>query len=200
MPTIRELQARLPWTIHYHHDFRASPMAHKDFAHALLHVFKAAGKLAAVVNDAEHAGSRFTPAEVDPYVADLVVCAMRMANTRPGRMIDLETAVVERIEGKNGVKFWIDPVLDEVLGMVRAERARQDQQWGGADHDDVHVVADWFEFIQKQMARPWAGPWDDGEDRALARERLVKVAAIAIAAIQSLVRRGRAPAATEETP
>lgn len=53
--TLRELQTQLPWTVHYHHDFRASPMSHKDFGHALLHVTKACGKLAAVVNDAEHA-------------------------------------------------------------------------------------------------------------------------------------------------
>ena len=103
--TIRELQTKLPWTIHYHRDFRASPMAHKDFAHALLHVQKACGKLAAVVNDAEHKGSEFTPDEVDCYVADLVVCALRMANTCPGRTIDLQKAVVDRIEGKNGMKL-----------------------------------------------------------------------------------------------
>jgi len=101
--TLRELQTKLPWTIHYHRDFRASPMAHKDFAHALLHVQKACGKLAAVVNDAEHGGSEFTQDEVDRYVADLVVCALRMANTCPGRMIDLQKAVVDRIESKNGV-------------------------------------------------------------------------------------------------
>ena len=99
--TIRELQSLLPWTVHYHHDFRASPMSHKDFAHALLHVTKACGKLATVVNDAEHGGSTFTPSEVDRYVADLVVCALRMATTCPGRQIDLQRAVEDRIEVKN---------------------------------------------------------------------------------------------------
>ena len=100
---LRTMQARLPWTVHYHKDFRASPMVHKDFGHALLHVQKAIGKLAAVVNDAEHGGSTFPPEEVDDYVADLVVCALRMANTCPGRVIDLEEAVIRRIEAKNGV-------------------------------------------------------------------------------------------------
>jgi|SRR5271157_3442052 len=103
--TLRELQTQLPWTIHYHHDFRASPMAHKDFGHALLHVMKAAGKLAAIVNDAEHGGSDFKPEDVDPYVADFVVCALRMANTCPGRIIDLQRAVEDRIETKNTVKL-----------------------------------------------------------------------------------------------
>ena len=99
--TLRELQSRLPWTVHYSRDFRASPMTHKDFGHALLHVTKACGKIAAVINEAEHGGSTFCAAEVDRYVADLVVCALRMANTCPGRTIDLQRAVVDRIENKN---------------------------------------------------------------------------------------------------
>ena len=108
--SIRELQSKLPWTIHYHRDFRSSPMAHKDFGHALLHIFKAAGKLAALVNDAEHAGCEFTAAQTDPYVADMVVCALRMANTCPGRVIDLQEAVVRRIETKNAVQLT-EPVM-----------------------------------------------------------------------------------------
>jgi phospholipid N-methyltransferase len=107
--TIRELQTQLPWTVHYHHDFRASPVAHKDFAHALLHVFKAAGKLASVVNDAEHGGSDFKHEEVDRFVADLVVCALRMANTCPGRTIDLQRAVEDRIQTKNEAELRREP-------------------------------------------------------------------------------------------
>lgn len=107
--TIRELQTRLPWTVHYHRDFRASPMTHKDFGHALLHVQKAAGKLAAIVNEAEHGGSEFRSEEVDRYVADLVVCALRMANTCPGRTIDLQAAVEHRIESKNQAELRREP-------------------------------------------------------------------------------------------
>lgn len=101
--TIRELQTQLPWTVHYSRDFRQSGMTHKDFAHALVHVQKAIGKLAALVNDAEHAGCEFKPEETDRYVADLVLCALRMANTCPGRVIDLQRAVEDRIETKNQV-------------------------------------------------------------------------------------------------
>ncbi len=100
--TLRELQTSLPWTVHYHHDFRASPMTHKDFGHALLHVQKAAGKLAALVNDAEHGGCDFKPEDTDRFVADLVVCALRMANTCPGHVIDLQSEVEARIATKNG--------------------------------------------------------------------------------------------------
>ena len=107
--TIRELQTQLPWTVHYHRDFRASPISHKDFAHALLHIQKAAGKLAAVVNDAEHGGSDFNPEEVDRYVADMVVCALRMANTCPNRTIDLQQEVEARIEIKNQAELKREP-------------------------------------------------------------------------------------------
>lgn len=103
--TIRELQSGLPWTGHYHRDFRATLMTHKDFAHALLHIHKAGGKLAAIVNDAEHGGVNWaeaeTRAEVGKYVADMVICALRLANTCPEGVIDLQVAVEERLTSKN---------------------------------------------------------------------------------------------------
>ncbi len=100
---LKTLQTNLPWTTHYHHDFRASNIKHKDFQHALVHVFKAAGKLSDLINQAEHKGCEFISEETDPYIADLVICALRMANTIPNRVCDLEKAVIERIEKKNGL-------------------------------------------------------------------------------------------------
>ena len=103
--TIRELQSGLPWTGHYHRDFRATPMTHKDFAHGLLHVHKAGGKLATIVNDAEHGGVDWADpavrADVGKYLADFVVCALRMANTCPEGVIDLQAATEDRITDKN---------------------------------------------------------------------------------------------------
>lgn len=105
--TIRELQSSLPWTGHYHRDFRNSPMTHKDMGHALLHVHKAGGKLAAIVNDAEHGGVDFASAEtrheITKLIADFVICALRIANTCPDGVIDLQRAVEDRIEGKNNL-------------------------------------------------------------------------------------------------
>jgi len=103
--TIRQLQTGLPWTGHYHRDFRSTPMTHKDFAHALLHVHKAGGKLAAIVNEAEHGGVDFAAVEVRDeiakFLADLVICSLRMANTCPEGVVDLQQAVEHRIEAKN---------------------------------------------------------------------------------------------------
>lgn len=99
--TLRELQSSLPWTAHYHRDFRATPMSHKDFGHGLTHVVKAAGKLAAIVDEAEHAGHDFNHAEVGKYLADLVICALRMANTCPNGVVDLQRTVEDRLATKN---------------------------------------------------------------------------------------------------
>lgn len=105
MTTLRELQTSLPWTGHYHRDFRNTPMTHKDFSHALLHIHKAGGKLATIINDAEHGGVDWKDPElranVEKYVADMVICALRMANTCPEGNFDLQQAVVDRIYKKN---------------------------------------------------------------------------------------------------
>lgn len=118
--TIRELQSGLPWTAHYHRDFRSSPMTHKDFGHALLHVLKASGKLAAIIDDAEHGGYDWADpakrADVEKYVADMVICALRMANTCPDGVIDLQRAVDERLTSKN------NQLVAKAEGLREAER------------------------------------------------------------------------------
>ncbi len=106
---LRELQTNLPWTIRYSTDFRSSPITHKDFAHALHHVSKAAGHLHALADDMDHdrdiADTVSLRENYSKYVADLVVCALRIANTFPGGVIDLQEAVINRIETKNGTSL-----------------------------------------------------------------------------------------------
>lgn len=103
--TIRELQTSLPWTVRYSSDFRANPQSHKDFAHALLHVSKASGYLAALVDDMDHdkgiADQAGLGDDFKGKIADLVICALRMSNTFPGGVVDLQRAVQERLEEKN---------------------------------------------------------------------------------------------------
>ena len=115
--TIRELQSSLPWTAHYHRDFRSNPQPHKDFDHALLHIVKACGGLATVIDKAEHGGHEFDHEDVSKYVADMVICALRMANTCPNGIIDLQRAVEDRIAGKNA------SLADEVVAHAAAEKA-----------------------------------------------------------------------------
>lgn len=63
---------------------------------------------------------------------------------------------------------------------VSAERNRQDEQWGGAQHDDQYNTVELVNCINSQLHRLC--------NRAERRERLVKTAALAIAAIESIDR------------
>jgi len=78
------------------------------------------------------------------------------------------------------------PVVQDVL----AERAAQDRQWGGPAHDDTHAPDEWLQFIEKQIERAsdQIGGTDDGLGDTRYREALIKVAALAIAAVESLDR------------
>ncbi|MGH8898458.1 MAG: hypothetical protein ACRDZ4_15935 [Egibacteraceae bacterium] len=79
--TLTDLQERVrrAWTnATYSAAFNTSGIPHKDYAHALLHMVKATGKLAAIIDDLDH-GKEI---EDDPgkYVADLVICAARFCD------------------------------------------------------------------------------------------------------------------------
>lgn len=68
------------------------------------------------------------------------------------------------------------------------ERAQQDQQHGGPAHDDTHTVEDWLGFMEAQAMKVPHGRVMNGnsvEPRDVCRERFVKIAALAIAAIES---------------
>jgi len=64
---------------------------------------------------------------------------------------------------------------------VSAERNRQDEQWGGAVRDDDHRPTDWALYIWRQVARINNPRNTDPAPRTT----LVKIAALAIAAIES---------------
>lgn len=137
MKTMSEVQAALPWALGYSEAFEhangdavndaatdGSTMRHLDFTHALLHVVKATGKLAAMSENADHnrkaggdptlcqkadcrashamAPTNFPREDSEKYLADLVICAMRMTSVRPGGSFDLWDAVLRRIDSKNG--------------------------------------------------------------------------------------------------
>lgn len=72
-----------------------------------------------------------------------------------------------------------------VFDDIAKERQRQDAQWGGPAHDDEHSEDDWDRFLALRCGhQPHPSSF---------RVRMVKVAALAIAAIQSHDRKkGRA--------
>lgn len=125
--TLRELQTSLPWTVRYSQDYRFNPQSHKDFAHALHHISKAAGKLHGLADDMDHNREIADDPELieryGKYLADLVVCALRAANTFPGGMVDLQSAVQKRICEKNKVtvaRFQPDAQTLETIEELQA--------------------------------------------------------------------------------
>ena len=110
---LKRIQAELPklWTNEdYSKEFNASPSKYKDFQHALAHVSKAVGRLWEMVELADHCPAEnvephFDQADVKKYLADLVICSLRMAVKNPTGEIDLEKAVFDRIEEKMKVRL-----------------------------------------------------------------------------------------------
>ena len=96
--TIQELQehVRKAWTNEtYSAAFNASTIPHKDATHALVHIAKAAGKLAAILDDADHGKA----IDDDPgkYLADLMICSARASNALG---LHLEAIVALRLAAK----------------------------------------------------------------------------------------------------
>lgn len=104
MMTISEIQehVRRAWTNEtYSKEFNASPVEHKDFAHAVLHILKAAGKLAAIVDDLDH--GKPVEESIGKFVGDLIICAARIANCT-GKHLGL--CVQNRLQEKLPLRNW----------------------------------------------------------------------------------------------
>lgn len=105
-----------------------------------------------------------------------------------GSLRDFEAAF-ERGK-KNGIlphPFFAKPdSIRAIFKKVLEERARQDEEWGGADHDDEHDAEDWYGFIEKQIAL--GRHLDTATSPGKHRSAMVKIAALAVAALQSMNR------------
>lgn len=72
-----------------------------------------------------------------------------------------------------------------VLDEVNDERAKQDEQWG-SKHDDTHTAGFWTFLVMKHLGKVADAVCED--DYGTARHKLIVVAALAIAAVESLDR------------
>jgi hypothetical protein len=93
--TIAGLQASLPWGNTYTEDVQQNRQPHRDFTHALLHIVKASGHLAGLVDALDH-GDDLRDA-YRRYLADVVISAIRAANTFPGGKVDLALEIDARL-------------------------------------------------------------------------------------------------------
>lgn len=79
-----------------------------------------------------------------------------------------------------------------VVEAVRMERDRQDMLWG-PDHDDEHTTPDWWRFIDQRVPREHVDEPEEGiaiviESEEVTQNKLVEVAALAIAALEAMAR------------
>jgi hypothetical protein len=65
---------------------------------------------------------------------------------------------------------------------IQAERTAQDKKWGGPSHDDTRTMYDWIDLIHRN-ARYACGLDRPGLD-LIFREQMIKVAALAVSAIE----------------
>lgn len=83
-------------------------------------------------------------------------------------------------------------MLQTTIEAIDNERRDQDRQWGGPGHDDTHVPEEWLAYIARQMsfAKTQVVHCGGPQSRdAVVRMRLAKIAALAVAAIESIDRR-----------
>lgn len=65
---------------------------------------------------------------------------------------------------------------------INDERESQDKQWGGPKHDDTHDPVHFLRYIQHQIDKVT-------KENMNSRSRLVKIAALAVAGIESMDRK-----------
>lgn len=68
--------------------------------HALLHIVKASGKIAAIYEAIGHGGRPDEPMiiDIDKYLADLIICAVRLSDLLD---IDIQSAYERRVSQRN---------------------------------------------------------------------------------------------------
>lgn len=76
---------------------------------------------------------------------------------------------------------------EKILGEVLEERERQDRKWGGPNHDDQHDTATFVQLIEDYAG--WARVMAGMSSHDKARQRLIQVAALAVAGVEAIDRR-----------
>lgn len=81
-------------------------------------------------------------------------------------------------------------IHNEIIG----ERRKQDEEWGGPEHEDTHGAFEWMEFRRKREEKMTDAymqrgrPFDAGYFHNTTRRELVIMAALCVAQIESMDR------------
>jgi len=70
-----------------------------------------------------------------------------------------------------------------IFAEILQERMAQDKQWGGEDHDRKHTIYDWVALLAKHLGKSMGTSRTDNYG-VVFRRQMVKVAALAVAAIE----------------
>ena len=113
--------------------------------------------------------------------------ACRLCGFDPALVIEMESGAAE------GFIAAVAPdSLARVLSEVEDRRKEQDAQWGGPKHDDDHRPSDWARYMRKFISRANKQYPRVKADWEIYESRLLDVAALAVAAIQSSRRKRNA--------
>ena len=88
-----------------------------------------------------------------------------------------------------------DRIPVNVLDEIAIERKRQDAKWGGPRHDDEKPLPFFIQHIQDYAG--WARVMWNMDSYDKARRRLLQVAALAVAAVESMDRRFSMPSSVQ---
>lgn len=94
-------------------------------------------------------------------------------------------ALVRNILQAYGMQAFDRTQAHTVALEVVAERSRQDAKWGGPEHDDQHGLEDFCAFINQRTADLARG----FESSDFARQKMIQIAALAVASIESMDRK-----------
>lgn len=138
---------------------------------------------------------------------------IRMARTAAGERFakvgssDLAYGETAQAALFTAARQWLEALTLEQQAELRqkdlmlellAERRRQDDKWGGPNHDDQWTPFDWHEMIADYNA--WARRMAAMGNLVKARRRYIQVAALAVAAVEALDRQVLLEAAGIERP
>lgn len=93
----------------------------------------------------------------------------------------------ERVQAARAACDRLEADHGGVFAEIAAERQRQDAKWGGHDHDDTHGWHEWIDYIAEHAGKAYSSD-DNDESYANARRRYIEVAALAVAAVESMDR------------
>lgn len=79
--------------------------------------------------------------------------------------------------------------MELVFDDIAEERAYQLAKWGGQEHDDSHSIRDWITYLLAYLGRAGSRETDWGRNIPKVRELFIKVAALAVAAVEAIDRR-----------